>query len=515
MEKLLLILIPLAAVAVLTVVFFLIASPGKTDLAITEICFHPTKDSEDKLFPYIEVVNVSEKPVDLQEGSVICGSETNTIHAAASETLAPGQVAVLTWYGEAESAAGFRCDSGTELLKMLDAFNERYKVSVSLESFYVIQGSFSPDSTGSSVRIRLLDSDGRVLAESLYDAQRYDARERSVSYRVLWDGTTRLLGLTAMTPGVLPAYRHTDGKSEIYPETIRFLEYNVAAVGGETGESDDTVPDDALLIRNRGEYVIRTITNFDPDVAVLTEFNGAWYRQFQSLLYGKDSKYDAWGLSDFGHSLGSQSGLWDTMKLIIYNREIYDLIDRGSFWAATDYAARNTYISPDLAMQAAHCFNWVKLKNKTTGAVFCVLAIHFAPNTEWVKTTYGADGSLRMHRFEAELAMTRMAEIAGGAPVIIAGDFNFNETESTYYQMLEGGYEDAKNLQDDALFKGTCPGFQIRNVYNKLAIDHIFLSANDFAAEQYSVEENCINADYYASDHLPVHVILHTRNQKE
>ena len=507
----------------------------KQKLFITEVCYNPANKNGSDYMEYIEAVNLSDEAVDLTGGYVTYqnGSGTvkkNRIYTTAKSSLQPGQVAVFAIYGTVEVQVGLGYSSDDEIARMLDAFNEWYGSSVDSESFFVIpkyvsgentiiSNGFNLGNTHTNVTITINDASDTLLASANYNAATYNASSYSIGFSLLDDNTSHVLGTTSKTPGVVQPARYTVREGEDFTETIRFFEYNVCATGGESGESDDVVPDECLLIKNRGDYVLKTVADFDPDVAVFTEFNGAWWNKFQTFLNGEGSKYACWGHSDHDHTFGTQSGHWDTMKMIMYNTEKYNLLDKGYFWVSATPGIKSTYLYPGLQVQSAHCFSWVKLKVKETGATFCVLGIHFAPHTDYVKElnpSFGETAADAINNFEAELVISQMNKIANGIPVIVSGDFNRRENTEAYQILMSGGYEDARNLDRYAeYYKSNFAQFQILDPSDnvdysrlRLPIDHIMLSEGDFKVEDYAVNLNAINDTYYASDHLPVQAVL-------
>ena len=354
------------------------------------------------------------------------------------------------------------------------------------------------------------------MASATYDADRYDKNGYSIGFSRLDDGSSHLLGLTEAAPGQVISSRYTPRSDAAYQTTIRFMEYNVLVDGSDPNDPDDVVESEALLVTNRANKVLESVTEFDPDVAVFTEFNYAWWNAFQPFLQGAGSKYACLGHSDSDHELATMSGLWDSTKMIMYNTEKYDLIDQGYFWACATPNQRNYYFTGKLRLHASLCFNWAKLQDKTTGAPFFVLAIHPFANAQGlydVNAAYGyADrsevGNL-VRNYTANLVISQLEQLVGDMPSIIAGDFNSQENTEAYKIYTAAGYENARDIDRETTFLLSCPGLKTsKDLYKGLPIDHILLSENDFVVSDYQVNTKQLTDDYFPSDHLPTQAVL-------
>ena len=297
---------------------------------------------------------------------------------------------------------------------------------------------------------------------------------------------------------------------------IKILEYNLCVSGTGTDDPDDLVPGPGLAISNRAGKVFEIVERFGPDVAVFTEVNGAWWEQFEDFLRGPGACFDYYDTpTDFDRTLGTQAGLWDACRLIIYNREKFSYEGGGSFWVCATPECRNFYFSSELKLHASLVFPWVKLKCRTSGEAFCVLGVHPFANAQGLANANGEFGYTRQQAGEmarlasAKLVVSQMAEIKNEMPVIITGDFNSDKDEEAYKYYMAKGYEDAAELAPGAqIFKTYQSFMRDEDLTSGTPIDHVLVSEGDFEASEYKIITEPLNELCYPSDHFPVTVKL-------
>jgi len=176
--------------------------------------------------------------------------------------------------------------------------------------------------------------------------------------------------------------------------------------------------------------------------------------------------------------------------LILYQTAQYQVEDSGTFWLS-----KKPHDPGSKSWDAAitRIASWVKLEEKSTGRMFYFFNTHFDHKGEEA-------------RYYAMLLLKKqIRSIAGNAPVVVAGDFNFtpdsrpykeiNSTSSDY--TLRDCFEEAKTKEGET----TCCGFDATNK-NCSRIDYILVSTN-FAVHSYKVITES-RKGFYPSDHLPV-----------
>ena len=539
MKKTLAIALIIAVITSLLIPTACSAEPAEVKLFITEVCFDASNKNSSDYFDYIEAVNLSGNAIDVRGGTLVYDDvSVNNILTLAQNPVQADEALVFVVYGKGEYKDGLTYDTDEGIRAILSAFNNKYGSSIDEDHFFllphyesgvntVIDGTFSLTKEGTH-SIAIKNAGGETLSVPMsYDATKYDKGGYSISFSLLDDGTSHLLGLTEADPGTLIPSRYTARDVNLYPETIRFMEYNVLALGGNV-DPEDVVEDECLLISNRSIKVFEIINNYNPDVLVMTEFNMTWWNTFQSFLSGDGSKYTAVGYSDRNHNHTQMNGLWDSTKIILFNHDKYDLMAEGHFFVNQKPDSFGWFLPPDIQMHAPVCFNWAKLRDKTTGAEFGVLAIH--PHAS-VQALYdlneakypGLDRSKFgdiVRSYTADLVIKYLNEnIVRDVPFIISGDFNSMEKTEAFDKYIAAGFEDSRNIDRNAIYISSCPGLDDETkaaadpdyLYKGCPIDHILLSKGNFTADSYRVVTDKLTEKYFPSDHLSVQAVLHLK----
>ena len=513
-------------------------------LFITEICFDTTNKNSSEYLEYIEAVNISDEPVDVRGGKVTYDSKYNSILSYATQPIQPGGVAVFVIYGTGENKDGLKYDTEADFMNMITVFNDRYGCSLDRESFYLIpklesgtttaiDNAFNLGNSGTH-SIAILSSTGEKLSiDTSYDGTKYDKGGFSVSYSLLDDGTSHMLGTTETEPGRIVESRINKRDLNEYPETIRFMDYNMNVAGCGTDNPEDVVIDECLMISERCGTMFNMISSFDPDILVMTEFNATWWKHFDEYLKNDGSKYACFGHSDLDHNYDAmnEANIWDCMNIIVYNKEKYEMTESGTLWHGTkpdricyDMTTKEYHIR----LHAPNSINWAKFRDKTTGAEFGVIAIHPFANAEgfyelnkasFPDLTKAQFGALA-RKVSAQILIPYFKEnLMIDVPFIISGDFNSKENAEAYDMYLAAGFEDARNLDRYAEYIDSCTGQEAEVyetedqyfIYKDLPIDHILVAENEFTATGYYVDDTRHNEKYFPSDHLAVEAILHMK----
>ena len=475
-------------------------------LILTEICFNPTFQENDKdladtadVLEYVEVVNASDKPVSL-EGTTLQYSEkgfdgpfkSNAILGidGTDMTLAAGEIAVIAIYNADTAKAGLAYATVQEKKAYYDFFVEFYNCADRLpeKNFYVapyvesgtdtkIDGAFrlwneNPDSV-----MRITDKKGSTLCEATYDAAKWNRNWFSVNliYRPnIVEGhplASKDYNVGGCTPALIRDNQITADGLATTGETVplKVMEYNVCAENTQQTLPDGTQP----TMDERISFVFDYIRSENPDVVGLTEINHLWVPRLEAEMTQEGGQYAVYGRAGQGSTYGSgkYSGQkWDLFNLILWNAEKYELVDSGSFWGSKTPNRPNSCgwgggINGDMG----RAMNWVILKDKADGVEFFFMCAHLDAKVEEVRT------------LSAELIVNKATELSGGRPVIMVGDWNANERKPAYELLAYGPYADARYRTADP------SDMTVFNTYNKWGeytdqyttrppIDHCFIS---------------------------------------
>lgn len=232
----------------------------------------------------------------------------------------------------------------------------------------------------------------------------------------------------------------------------------------------------------RRKPLVTLIKNYKPDILCVQEALVNQMEYIDSCL--TDHHYYGVGRDD-GFYKGEFSG-------IFYNNTLFEVQDSGTFWLSDTPA-----IAGSIGWDAAciRVVTWLKLKGKEDDLTFYIFNTHF-----------DHIGSLA-RKESSKLLLAMIDTIAQDTPVIVAGDFNFNEADETFRSIVQQtGYQHhLLSARTTAKLSSGPPytyiGFCFTGVPGEI-IDHIFVS-DPIEVISYSVLED--NQDgIYPSDHLPV-----------
>lgn len=211
--------------------------------------------------------------------------------------------------------------------------------------------------------------------------------------------------------------------------------------------------------------VICDMINFEaPDVFGTQE---VLVDQLSDLRAGLDN-YDYIGVGrDDGKEAGEYSALF-------YKKDHLTLLNNGNFWL------NETPDKPKLGWDAAciRICTWGEFKQKATGFRF----FHFNLHMDHV--------GIVARREAAKLIVKKIREIAKGAPVVVTGDFNVDQTNEIFKIFTDSGI--LKDSYSAARLRfaenGTFNSFNT-NFWSSSRIDHVFVSP-EFAVDRYGILTN-------------------------
>lgn len=172
---------------------------------------------------------------------------------------------------------------------------------------------------------------------------------------------------------------------------------------------------------------------------------------------------------------------------IYYRRDRFDVLDAGTFWLSG-----TPEVAGSKGWDAAYerIATWGKLRDRESGATFFYFNTHF-------------DHVGRVARREsARLLVSRIAQLAGSAPVIVTGDFN-DLPEGEPYAILTGsGLSDAM-LSTRSPHEGPSSTWNaFKAIEPGRRIDFIFTRGFDVIS--HAALPDMIDGERFPSDHLPV-----------
>lgn len=192
---------------------------------------------------------------------------------------------------------------------------------------------------------------------------------------------------------------------------------------------------------------------------------------------------------DDGRSAGEHSA-------IFYKTSGYELLAHGDFWlsAVTD--------RPNKGWDAAlpRICTWGKFRDRNTGFTFCCFNLHMD------------HVGVKARRESARLVLDTIQKMAGATPVILMGDFNVDQRDTSYMLLQNSGFlRDAYTMvKEHTGSGGSFNNFDTAR-HSDSRIDHIFLSGK-LSVKKYAIPVNRYTDEKgirrFASDHHPVLVTV-------
>jgi endonuclease/exonuclease/phosphatase family metal-dependent hydrolase len=235
----------------------------------------------------------------------------------------------------------------------------------------------------------------------------------------------------------------------------------------------------------RKENVIRMLNFYDLDIIGMQEV------LVSQLNYLKENM-SGYGVVGVGRNDGIDQGEFTP---VFYRKDRFKQLDGKTFWLSET----PDKVSKGWDANLERIATWVVLQEKNTNKEIFVINTHF-------------DHRGKQARIEsARLLKSKIAALAQGRPVILAGDFN-SVPDSEAIQLLTDINDDnsLKDSKQSAIIKygpdWTSGGFDTRPFEQRRIIDYIFLkgisTVNRYAVFTEKLNEICL------SDHCPVFVQL-------
>ncbi|MHA6248824.1 endonuclease/exonuclease/phosphatase family protein [Pontibacter sp. CAU 1760] len=186
-----------------------------------------------------------------------------------------------------------------------------------------------------------------------------------------------------------------------------------------------------------------------------------------------------------GRDDGKEKG---EFSAVFFRTDKFDLLRQGTFWLS------ETPDKPGKGWDAdfPRVCTWGQLKVKETGYSFYFFNVHFDHRGEQAR------------KESVQLMLRKIKELAGAAPAIFVGDFNFSQKDEKYTTLSTSGLlQDAYQLADVRFApRGTFNGFEANRKSDE-RIDHIWLTS-DFKVTRYGILTSTYGNGNFPSDHFPV-----------
>jgi len=235
---------------------------------------------------------------------------------------------------------------------------------------------------------------------------------------------------------------------------------------------------------NRKDKVAAMIRFYEADIVCVQE---ALHHQLLDL----EERLPGFTWSGVGRDDGKQQGEYSA---VLFDQNKFKLLDEGSFWLS------ETTEAPALGWDAAciRVCSWVKLKPAGSEEVFFVFNTHF-----------DHVGTIAREK-SASLILKQIKIIAGGFPIILAGDFNA-EPDDVVIQTISSELNDSYQITIEPPYGpfGTWNAFDYNSPLDR-RIDYIFVN-DQFIVKKYGILTDS-EEQRFPSDHLPVMVWLEMVN---
>ena len=253
------------------------------------------------------------------------------------------------------------------------------------------------------------------------------------------------------------------------PCELTVMSYNIRCI---TFSSD---PVD--MWSNRKDAFIQHINNNDPDIIGMQEVT----------VIQNEFLDDALPLYD---KVSHNRDVWinSAASPIFYKRDMFELIDSGTFWISQTPDVMSRGWDADMFRNCS----WATLKHHASKKSITVFNTHL-------------DHKGVISRQEGILLIIERAS-AVDMPVIITGDFNFNETNPNY-TAIANAFHDTKYIAETSMSAGTFHGYNIFDTTHLSPIDFIFVSKDHFEVSSYQVLMEKVN-DVFTSDHYAVKSVM-------
>ncbi|HET6646226.1 MAG TPA: endonuclease/exonuclease/phosphatase family protein [Pyrinomonadaceae bacterium] len=237
---------------------------------------------------------------------------------------------------------------------------------------------------------------------------------------------------------------------------------------------------------NRKELVASMIRFHQADLVGVQEALERQMRDLEKLL-------PDYGWVGVGRDDGKAGG---EFSAIMYRKARFSRVESSTFWLS------ETPDVPGKGWDADYprIVTWLKIKDTTTGKLFFHFNTHFDHR------------GVQAREESAKLLLKRISTIAGRLPVVVTGDFNFNES-SIGYQILTGkilekeigsqsSLGDARYLSRHGHHGPTSTFNEFKALIPDMKIDYVLVKGNVRVLQHGALSDTWDGR--FPSDHLPV-----------
>ncbi|HUP49779.1 MAG TPA: endonuclease/exonuclease/phosphatase family protein [Thermoanaerobaculia bacterium] len=173
---------------------------------------------------------------------------------------------------------------------------------------------------------------------------------------------------------------------------------------------------------------------------------------------------------------------------VFYRKERFDVLQHDTFWLSETPA-----VPGSRGWDAAYerIVTWGKLRDRRTAREFFLFNTHLDHVGEQAR------------REGTRLLMAKIDEIAGGAPVILTGDFNAIPGSEPYRIVTAGGFRDAMHASRNPHHGPTSTWNAFRAIEPGRRIDFVFVRGAAGVVE-HAILSDTLDGGRFPSDHLPV-----------
>ncbi len=235
---------------------------------------------------------------------------------------------------------------------------------------------------------------------------------------------------------------------------------------------------------NRRELCLKTIRDWKPDLLGTQE---AVETQYEALVAGLPEMQ----IVGVARDDGKRKGEWSAL---LFRPDRFELIDSGTFWLSEtpDVPGSRSWDS-----SLPRICTWALLRDKQAGRELLCANTHL-------------DHVGKIARQEsARLIARKLPELARGAPVILMGDFNAYEDESSYAALTSplGGFIDTYRQLNPTRGEDELTYHAYTGKKNGSRIDYI-LHTNQLRTVEAQIMHTPATNGVYPSDHYPITAIV-------
>lgn len=273
---------------------------------------------------------------------------------------------------------------------------------------------------------------------------------------------------------LLPSCKKPNEGQEFIPvdKEITVMTFNIRTIGLEDAPHK--------YWNNRKELVVQTVKDKIPDLIGFQELKKP---QYDYIMEALGDAYGTYGLNCMGDTIVAE--MLGGYNAVFYKKERFTFISSYTQWLS------ETPDTPSKGWGADsfRTFTSITLKDNLNNKEITFINTHFA--------------------YDSQTAMSESSRIISetaaksATPVIVCGDFNYQQDTAYYTSVTSGILADSKIVAADSDNGGTFHAFSGTPVWEK-PIDFILINKTAFGAASYKIVRKCDEDGHYPSDHFPL-----------